>query len=171
MKFSFPWWKPPPSDFRHHLTCGPNRFSVFVFMFSQLLMVFHGFVWLSLVFQPSHFFITSLGDDENLVSLMKTASVQFWSRFACGPNRFSIFFACFSQLLMVFHGFVLFALVFQPSHFFITSLGSDEILVSLMKTASVRFSSPFDMWPESIFCVFWMFFAVAYGFPWFVWFS
>ena len=42
MKFSCPWWKPPPSDFRHHLTCGPNRFSVFFECFSQLLMVFHG---------------------------------------------------------------------------------------------------------------------------------
>ena len=42
MKISFPWWKPPLSDFRHHLTCGPNRFSVFFECFSQLLMVFHG---------------------------------------------------------------------------------------------------------------------------------
>ena len=106
---------------------------------------------------PCDLFITSLGDDENLVSLMKTASVQFWSRFACGPNRFSMFFACFSQLLMVFHGFVLFSLVFQPSHFFITSLGDDENLVSLMKTASVRFWSLFACGPNR-FSVFFMFF-------------
>ena len=48
--------------------------------FLCFLNVFRSCLWFSmvclvfLVFQPSHFFITSLEDDENLVSLMKTAS-------------------------------------------------------------------------------------------------
>ena len=50
MKFSFPWWKPPASDIRHHSTCGPKRFPVFVchvfrncFLFFMVLFVFFCF--------------------------------------------------------------------------------------------------------------------------------
>ena len=134
-------------------------------------MVFHGFVWFSLVFQPSHFFIASLGDDEILVSLMKAASVRFWSPFDMWPE--SIFCVCF-HVFAVAYGFSWFCLVFfgfSPVSSFHHIVGGWWKSRFLDENRLYPILITICMWPESIFCVFWMFFAVAYGFPWFVWFS
>ena len=77
---------------------------------------------------PCDLFITSLGDDENLVSLMKTASVQFWSHFACGPNRFSVFVSMFFAIAYDFSWFCLVFFGFSTVSFFYHIVGGDENL-------------------------------------------
>ena len=137
MKISFPWWKPPPSNFDHDLHVVRIDFLCFLHVFRSCLwffMVLFCFVFFG--FSTVSFFHHIVGEwwnsrvlDENrlrpiFVTIWHVARIDF----LCFLN---VFRSClwFSMVCLVF-------LVFQPSHFFITSLEDDENLVSLMKTAS-----------------------------------